>query len=110
MCRYNKCNKYSDSKQALILENRILRAPRTIDENATLAYLAYTNTIIPPEKIKPDPGIFLEFAPIHRRLDKPLKDQKGFDSLQTLRKNLAVFPVETAQVPECWLDVSMALG
>lgn len=108
MCRCDKCHEYSDSEQALILENRILKALRTIDKNTTLAHLAYANTIMPPEKIKPDAGIFLEFAPIHRQLDKSLKDQKGSDSLQTLKENLAVFPVETAQVLEYWLDVSMA--
>lgn len=104
----DKCHEYSDSEQALILENRILKALRTIDKNATLAHLAYSNTIMPSEKIKPDASMFLEFAPIHHQLDKPLKDQKGSHSLQTLKGNLAVFPVETAQVLEYWLDVSMA--
>lgn len=55
------------------------------------------------------PGVFLEFAPIHRRYDVPYARQKGpeaKDALSALSANLAVFPQATAQVLEYWLDVS----
>ncbi|HEY5912302.1 MAG TPA: DUF4838 domain-containing protein, partial [Verrucomicrobiae bacterium] len=108
-CRCPRCREFSDSDQALILENHLVRALRTLDPGARLAHLAYANTIAPPSRVKPAPGVFLEFAPIHRRYDAPYAQQTGAkakDTLVLLRANLQVFPPETAQVLEYWLDVS----
>lgn len=118
MCQCPECSKYSDSEQALILENRIIKELRTFDPKAELAHLAYVNTLPAPRKIKPEEGIFLEFAPIYRSWEKPLKDEKLGDksieknpakqtNLYYLKENLEVFPVETAVVLEYWLDVSL---
>lgn len=119
MCHCNLCKEYSDSEQALILENQIVKALKhEINPKASLAHLAYVNTLDAPRKVKPEPGIFLEFAPIHRTWDKPLTEGSalGWDKntpithakyLEKLDENLAVFPVETAQVLEYWLDVSL---
>jgi hypothetical protein len=68
-----QCRGLGDSDQALILENRILKALRFVDPGAQLAHLAYANSLVPPGSVKPDPGIFLEYAPINRRFDIPLK-------------------------------------
>ncbi len=109
-CFCPKCGRYSDSEQALILENYLLGELRKVDPKATLAHLAYLRTIAAPKKVKPVPGIFLEFAPINRKYDKPFAQQfklKDNGTLKALEENLAVFPVETAQVLEYWLDVSL---
>jgi len=51
--------------------------------------------------------VFLEYAPIQRSYDIPYEQQSGGkDRLHLLRQNLEVFPVETAQVLEYWMDVS----
>lgn len=53
--------------------------------------------------------MFLEYAPIKRRYDIPYEKQAGLgqvDGLEALDANLRVFPAETAQVLEYWLDVS----
>ena len=108
-CRCPSCGGFSDSDQALLLENRLVRELRTLDPIAQLAHLAYANTIAPPKKVKPAPGIFLEFAPIHRKYDVPYAQQRGVetkDALTSLTENLQVFPAGTAQVLEYWLDVS----
>jgi hypothetical protein len=106
-CRCAKCQDYTDSEQALILENYVIQALRVQWPQAQLAHLAYSNTLEPPRKIKPSPGVFLEFAPINRRYDLPYADQDdGKDGLNLLRANLEVFPRETAQVLEYWMDVS----
>ena len=106
-CHCPKCREYSDSEQALLLENHLLAALRTLDSRAQLAHLAYHNTIEAPRKVKPAPGVFLEFAPIHREYDKPLSEQyNGRDGLKLLEDNLKVFPPQSAQVLEYWLDVS----
>lgn len=120
MCRCSECGEYSDSEQALILENAMLAALRKGRPGATLAHLAYARTLDPPVNVEPAEGIFLEFAPIERALDRPLNDRnaKGRrgDGLQNgrlldlLDANLAVFPADTAQVLEYWLDVSLFSG
>ncbi|HNQ87971.1 MAG TPA: DUF4838 domain-containing protein [Verrucomicrobiota bacterium] len=108
-CRCPRCGGFSDSEQALLLENRIAGELRKLDPGAALAHLAYANTLTPPSNVKPAPGVFLEFAPIHRRYDVPYARQTGpeaKDALSALSANLAVFPRATAQVLEYWLDVS----
>ncbi|HOD49459.1 MAG TPA: DUF4838 domain-containing protein [Candidatus Hydrogenedentes bacterium] len=109
-CRCPKCRELSDSDQALLLENAVVEALEAFDERAQLAHLAYVNTLAPPATVKPGPRVFLEFAPIRRRFDKPL-DAPGVDEneklLDLLDANLAVFPAETAQALEYWLDCSL---
>lgn len=117
MCFCPSCKEYSDSEQALILENRLIKAlQKEVDPNASLCHLAYHNTIKAPVKVKPEAGIFLEFAPFQRTWDKPINDSSAIrqDSqithgqyLKYLEENLRVFPLETVQVLEYWLDVSL---
>ena len=117
VCQCPECSAYSPSEQALIVENRMIQKLRTVDPEAQLAHLAYHTSMPAPRKVKPEPGVFLEFAPIHRSWDKPLADEaaKGQRSngvshqqyLHYLQDNLMVFPAETAVVLEYWLDVSL---
>ncbi len=103
ICKCPECSKLSDSEQALILENRIIKELRKCDPEALLAHLAYHNTMSAPRRVKPEEGIFLQYAPIHRTWDKPI----DASHLRELKENLTVFPVETAEVLEYWLDVSL---
>jgi hypothetical protein len=112
-CACPECKGQIPSEQAILVENRIVRALRGIDPRATLAHLAYTNTLPPPRAVKPDPGVFLEYAPIRRRYDIPYEKQNEPgqpDALSSLDANLKVFPAQTAQVLEYWLDVSRFSG
>ena len=112
-CRCDKCRDLSDTDQALLLENHLLKALRRQDPNAQLAHLAYANTIQPPQHVQPLPGVFLEYAPIHRSYDVPYAQQtraQDKDGLPALDANLKVFPSGTAQVLEYWLDVSRFSG
>jgi len=109
MCRCPKCTGLSDSDQALLMENAVLKALRHVDAKATLAHLCYQNTLKPPSQVKPEAGVFLEFAPIHRRYDAPLRccDIPAHAAAQeALAGNLAVFGQAGAQALEYWLDVS----
>ena len=118
VCHCPQCRELSASEQALIIENRMLEAIRTFDPQAMLAHLAYYSSLQAPRKVKPSEGIFLEFAPFQRRLDRPLTDSiaevAGIGcnarNLTYLKENLEVFPAETAVVLDYWLDVSMASG
>ncbi len=114
-CRCPKCRGLSDSDQSLLLENQVLRALKEgMGPSAppvSLAHLAYANTIKPPTQVRPDRGVFLEFAPIHRRYDVAYADQHdSSDTLEALDANLKVFPKETAQALEYWLDMSRFSG
>jgi Domain of unknown function (DUF4838) len=108
-CCCEFCREYNPSDQALLIENAILRELRRHIPQATLSHLAYDPTLTPPGRVKPEPGIFLEFAPIGRSHDQPFVAQTDpalADRLDVLDANLAVFPRHTAQVLEYWLDVS----
>ncbi len=117
VCHCPRCASLTPSEQALILENELLAALKCEDSHATLAHLAYGNTLLPPKQVTPSEGIFLEFAPIQRRYDCPLSMQSvsgeekygGMEHgelLGTLDANLQVFGNENTQVLEYWLDVS----
>ncbi|MBR4994972.1 MAG: DUF4838 domain-containing protein [Alistipes sp.] len=114
VCQCEKCKQYTESEQALIIENRMIKALREFDPEAQLAHLAYYNSLKAPRKVKPEEGIFLEFAPFLRSWEKPLADltveDRGMSHAQNmahLKENLEVFPAETAVVLEYWLDVSL---
>jgi hypothetical protein len=111
-CLCPKCRGLSPSEQALVVENRILRAMRNLAPKAQVAHLAYANSLQPPKQIKPSEGVFLEYAPISRRYDIPYvqQDPKRPDGLHALDANLEIFPKDTAQVLEYWLDVSRFSG
>lgn len=109
-CRCRQCAGLSDSDQSLLVANRILDAIRKVDAKAQVAYLAYDNTLPPPKQIKPKSGVFLEYAPIHRRYDVPFEradDAKTRQQFEMLDANLDVFGRENAQALEYWLDVSL---
>ncbi len=109
-CRCPKCKELSDSDQALLVENLMLKALRQEDPKAQVAHLAYAHTYPAPGKIKPEPGVFLEFAPIERDRAVSLSSAAGGGSpkhLEALDANLAVFGRAGAQVLEYWLDASL---
>lgn len=112
-CRCPRCREFSDSDQALLLENSLVKALRAVHRQASLAHLAYANTLPPPQHVRPAEGVFLEYAPIQRRYDVPYAQQTGTDTkdgLPLLDANLTVFPRATTQVLEYWLDVSRFSG
>ena len=102
-CHCEHCKAYSPSDQVLLYENRVLKIIRKVNSKATVAHLAYNNTLPAPQKVKPLNGVFLEFAPIKRNYAKPL-DEKH---LTFLKENLVVFNAKEAHILEYWLDASM---
>lgn len=119
VCHCEKCRGLNVADQGLIFENHIIKALKKIDPEAKLAHLAYHNSTPAPSKIKPEKDIFLEWAPFLRRWDKPLSDKEARredqvwthgDYIRMLEDNLKVFPAETAQVLEYWMDDSLYSG
>ena len=110
VCACGTCRGLSAADQAVLIENEIVGAlRRMIDPKATLSHLAYLKTLEPPRQVKPDPALFLEFAPIRRwdGTEKREDFREGGAYAQALDGLLAVFPAETAQVLEYWLDESL---
>lgn len=108
-CRCPNCIGLSDSDQALVLENRILEALLTEDQGAKVAHLAYARTLEPPRRIRPERGIFLEYAPINRRYDLSLSSNEAAEQrhhIEQLDANLEIFGIDGAQALEYWLDAS----
>jgi len=118
VCYCNKCKNLSPSDQALMFENAIIEGLRRKNPDATLAHLAYYNTVEAPKNVTPVEGIFLEFAPIDRDHYRKMsetwavgKDGRSHGTyLKALAENLKVFPKETAMVLEYWLDDSLWSG
>lgn len=109
-CHCPECAPFSDSDQNAMVMNALVDVLRATDPEARLACLAYGRTLPPPSRIKPDPALFLEWAPIHRCYHHAINDpecavnRQHAEGLQTL---LEVFEPADAQILEYWLDASM---
>jgi Domain of unknown function (DUF4838) len=112
-CRCSRCKELSDSEQPLVVENYIAAALRRERPNAQVSHLACHNSMACPRKIKPGPGVFLQFAPVRRRYDisyAKQREESQVDSLWNLERNLEVFSADSAQVLEYWLDATFMGG
>lgn len=103
-CHCDKCRKLTPSDQQLIAMNRIVRRLKKDNENATLAYLAYHETIASPTCVSVDDGIFLEYAPIKRSPDKPVS---VCDEAVHLPMLVSTFGKAGAKVLDYWYDNSL---
>ena len=109
-CHCAKCCDLTPSDQAMLIYNAILRGIRTVDPQATQCYLAYQNTIEAPKYVRPDEGIFMEYAPIERDLHRPMADEtceKNANDARFLPQLLHFFGKKNAKVLEYWLDNSL---
>ena len=109
-CHCPRCRDLSMSDQAMTVINRMLRGLRRVNPRATLCYLAYHDMIAPPTCVLPEDGIFLEYAPFHRDLSRPMSDptcEKNAAEAQHLAPLLAYFGKENAQVLDYWMDNSL---
>ena len=107
-CHCPDCEKLSASDQQLLVQNAILTEIRKDCPNAKLAYLAYFDTLSVPTSVRPEPGIFLEYAPMEKYI------ANGADREERIRQEFALidplirfFGREDAQVLEYWYDNSM---
>lgn len=114
-CHCPECKNLSYSDQLLMFENAIIKGLRDVNPDAKLAHLAYFNTLEAPTVVKPEEGIFLEFAPIDRDHSRPLSDTWAIGKdgrthatyIKALKHNVEWFGAEDAMVLEYWLDDSL---
>ena len=112
-CHCPACRALSASDQQLMLMHAILRGVRRADAQGMVPFLAYLDTLETPAHVKPESGVFLEFAPIHRRADRPIGDpdcEENARETAHLPELLAFFGTKHAQVLEYWLDNSLYSG
>ena len=108
-CNCSKCRELSPSDQALIIYNRILKGIRRVDPLAKQSYLAYQNTVQVPQKVRPEAGIFLEYAPINRDSGFAIQDTSCFKNVNEavhIKPLLSFFGTEDSQILEYWMDNS----
>ncbi len=112
-CHCPHCRDLTPSDQQLLCVHAMLDGIRSVDPKASLAYIAYLDALRPPKSVQPAPGVFLEYAPIKRRLDASLNDPRCAENQHEcapLPALLQSFGRQGAQVLEYWLDNSLLSG
>lgn len=107
-CHCTKCFHFTNSDQEMMMMNKLLQSIRKDQPTARLAYLAYSQQMEPPQAVKPDQGIFLEYAPSARCYLHAINDQKCSVNRKAWSELLALlkmFKVEETHVLEYWLDL-----
>lgn len=106
-CACEHCRGYSPSDQNLIVMNALARAVRDVKPAARMVCIAYHETIAPPEKVEPDQGIVLMFAPRERCYAHALDDPscaKNREHARWLENLLKVFDPEATEIFEYYPD------
>ena len=112
-CNCEKCRNLSASDQQMLAVNAMLKGIRRFNSKGKLCYLAYIDAIHCPEKVAPEDGVFLEYAPFYRDSHRPLFDpacEKNVKEVAALDKLLQLFGKKDAQVLEYWMDNSRFSG
>jgi len=112
-CHCEKCRALLPSDQQLTVVNAMLRGLKTVHADATLAYIAYLDALVPPNSVQPEEGVFLEYAPFKRDPDAPMNDAanaKNAAEAAPLPALIEFFGRKDAQVLEYWMDNSMYSG
>lgn len=108
-CHCEQCRQRSVSDNALIIYNAILTGLKSVYSDAAQSYLAYQDTLDAPSIIKPQKGIFLEYAPMQRDFTKPLNDvsnEKNSGQIASIDSLLSLFGKKNSKALDYWLDNS----
>lgn len=107
-CHCPKCRSLSASDRQMLVINRILSEIRKHLPDAQMAYLAYMDTLLPPEKIKPNDGVFLEYAPFEKYTAKGDQAQIFVSrEKEMLAPLMRCFGNSRKKVLEYWYDNSL---
>ena len=105
LCVCPKCRELSASDQQLVFCNRVVTELRKRWPDAQLCYLAYYDTVSAPTVVRPEKGVFLEYAPLNRDMTKPLAVQ-DIPEAHSLQGLLRLFGGRDKYVLEYWVDNS----
>ena len=110
VCRCPACRALSASDQALLICNAIQRGIRRADPLGRESYLAYCGASAVPEKVVPEEGIYLEYAPFDRDQSLSMTDPRNAADRENARALAAFFGAEKGKVLEYFLDNSKFSG
>jgi len=105
-CNCEKCAAYTSSDQLLLVVNAMARELRKGNPNAKVAYLAFYETLKLPQTVKPEEGVFMEYAPIERKFDRPVWEMPE-EEIEKLKALLDFFGRKDSKVLEYWFDNSL---
>ncbi len=108
-CHCPRCRELTASDEALLMYNAMNRGVRRVQPDAGVSYLAYDDAIATPEKVVPDEGVYLEYAPMKRNVTRAIFDpesEMNRQAIASLEGLLKAFGTKNAQVLEYWLDNS----
>jgi hypothetical protein len=76
--------------------------------DAKMAYLAYMDSIVPPTSVKPEDGVFLEYAPFEKYTAEGANATERINrEKKMLEPLLELFGKEKSKVLEYWYDKSL---
>lgn len=105
-CHCPQCRHMTTADQQMLFCEHILAGLRQDNPNATLAYLAYFDTMRLPTMPCNKDGLFLEYAPIEK--SKTDADPVFVaEEIRMAKELCAYFGTENARVLEYWLDNSL---
>lgn len=107
-CRCERCRRLTPSDKQLTVMNKIAKRLRECVPDAALAYLAYFECVAPPTGVRPEDGVFLEYAPF----EKYTARGDGAEALIAAERNMLnrlidLFGHEGLEVLEYWYDNSL---
>lgn len=111
-CCCEACRSLNNSDQAVIIVNAILKGLRMYNPCARMSFLSYSDTLQIPS-VRPDEGVFLEFAPMNRDHIKPINaddNESGRMYTNLLPRLLEIFKPEETHILEYWLDNALYSG
>lgn len=73
-CNCARCAGYSASDQLLLATNTLAEVLADLEPTATIAYIAYLDTEVPPTQVEPLPNVSLLWAPRTRHYGRSLAD------------------------------------
>ncbi len=103
-CQCERCRSLSPSDQHLIVVNAFAKAIREVIPGALVCFLAYQDQLKTPLKIKPEAGVFLEYADIQRDQHVALRDLP--ERHAEMKSLLDFFGRENSMVIDYWYDNS----
>ncbi|MBQ4110940.1 MAG: DUF4838 domain-containing protein [Clostridia bacterium] len=104
-CCCDKCKNFTPSDQQMIVINKIAKKLREIIPGARIAYLAYHDCLAPPKSVKPEEGVFLEYAPIEKWYGDNIVKMEELDG--NIKELIEFFGKENSKVLEYWYDNSL---
>lgn len=106
-CRCPSCRRYSVAEQQLLVLNRVLRELKKTNPDAKLAHIAYLDCLDVPQQVEAEEGIFLEFAPMERHINRDDGTRYAEEEARMMLPLLDFFGRKDAKVLEYWLDNSL---